>query len=279
MAGDGDAAARLAAWLESAGRVLALTGAGISTASGIPGYRDRDGHWQRSQPITHQAFVGDGAARRRYWARSLVGWPLMARATPNAAHRALAALEAEGRVTGVVTQNVDTLHQRAGSRRVVDLHGRLDGVVCLDCGARHPRARMQAELANANPRFAALAAGVAPDGDADLEADFGDFAVPGCFACGGMLKPDVVFYGGSVPRATREAADAALAEADALLVVGSTLMVRSSYRLCEEAARLGKPVAALNLGRTRADALFSLKIEADCLAALAPLAAPAAAGA
>lgn len=257
--------ARLSAWLERYPRWFVLTGAGCSTASGIPDYRDGDGGWKRKQPITVQAFVADAYARARYWARSLVGWRAFAAAAPNAAHIGLARLEAQGRIARLVTQNVDGLHQAAGSRAVIDLHGRLDRVICLSCGARRPRAQWREQLARDNPRWADLAASVAPDGDADLEGcDFASFRVPPCPACGGIVKPDVVFFGESVPRERVAAAEEALQAADAMLVVGSSLMVFSGYRFAREAARLGKPIVAINLGRTRADALLAEKIEAPC---------------
>jgi NAD-dependent SIR2 family protein deacetylase len=261
----------LAGFVREHPRIFVLTGAGISTASGIPGYRDADGNWQRKQPVTHQEFAGSEAVRRRYWARSLLGWPTIATAAPNAAHDALARLEGLGRVAQVITQNVDGLHQRAGSACVVDLHGRLDRVVCLDCGAIHARSEVQASMLDANPAFANRAATIAPDGDADLEIDFRAFQLPDCARCAGTLKPDVVFFGASVPRPRVEAAFAALDEADAVLVVGSSLMAYSGYRFCERAHAAGKPIAAINRGRTRADGLFHLKIDADCGEALTAL--------
>ncbi|MBO9715859.1 MAG: NAD-dependent protein deacetylase [Pseudoxanthomonas sp.] len=253
-------------------RLFVLTGAGCSTSSGIPDYRDAEGGWKRAQPVTFQAFTGEAATRRRYWARSLAGWPRFAAARANPAHRALATLEADGRIEALVTQNVDGLHQQAGSTRVIDLHGRLDQVACLGCGARTPRAQLQQVLLARNPGWERHVAAVAPDGDADLDGvDFSGFDVPACEACGGMLKPDVVFYGESVPRARVEAAMAHLRRSDAMLVVGSSLMVWSGFRFARMAAEAGLPLAALNLGRTRADGLLSLKIEADCVKALAGL--------
>ncbi len=264
----------LVRFLDRHPRLFVLTGAGISTASGIPDYRDADGAWKRAPPVQFGDFVRDPAVRRRYWARSLLGWPAFAGATPNPAHRALARLEQAGRVVQLVTQNVDGLHQAAGSRRVIDLHGRLDALVCLDCAHGGDRHALQHELALRNPAFTGLAAGAAPDGDADLDGiDFDAFDVPGCPACGGRLKPDVVFFGEGVPRARVEAAYAALATADALLVVGSSLMVFSGFRFAREAAARGLPVAVLNRGRTRADDLLTLKVEADCGVALAAIAA------
>ena len=256
---------RLEDFITAHRRLFVLTGAGCSTGSGIPDYRDEQGAWKRTPPVTYQAFVGDGITRRRYWARSLVGWPRIAQAQPNAAHRALAALEAQGRCSQLLTQNVDGLHQAAGSRAVIDLHGRLDAVVCLGCGASSSRADVQRRLAEANPAWAGLAAGAAPDGDADLEdRDFATFQVPACDACGGMLKPDVVFFGENVPRIRVDAAMAQLAQADAMLVVGSSLMVYSGLRFVHAAVRAQIPVAAVNLGRTRADDLLRFRMAAPC---------------
>lgn len=254
-------------------RLFVLTGAGCSTDSGIPDYRDTNGDWKRPAPVTFQAFTGDEATRRRYWARSLVGWPTMALARPGAAHRALAQLEAAGRIELLLTQNVDGLHEAAGSRRTIDLHGRIDTVCCLACALRMPRAELQRDLRRRNPAWAALEARAAPDGDADLDGiDFGSFDVPPCPRCGGMLKPDVVFFGESVPRDRVAEAFAALARSDAMLVAGSSLMVYSGFRFVQAAVAAGQPVAMVNLGRTRADALLSLKVEApvgETLAALA----------
>ena len=256
-------------------RLLVLTGAGCSVASGIPEYRDHDGAWKSRPPVRYADFVASPAVRRRYWARSVFGWERVAGAEPGSVHRALARLEQAGHARAVVTQNVDALHQRAGSRRVIDLHGRLDEVECLDCGARIRRADMQALLLAWNgPFLAALGAApgataaARPDGDVQLEADFSDFRVPDCPWCGGVLKPAVVFFGENVPRARVDATLCALAAADALLVVGSSLMVFSGFRFCLAAREVGKPVAAVNLGRTRADELLSLKVASDCGPAL-----------
>jgi NAD-dependent SIR2 family protein deacetylase len=252
------------------GRLFVLTGAGCSTRSGIPDYRDADGSWKRGQPMTFQAFTGSEAARQRYWARSLAGWPRIAAARPNRAHAALARLEALGMAELLLTQNVDGLHQAAGSRRVIDLHGNLDRVRCLGCERIVPRAAMQAEMARLNPGWSGLATAAAPDGDAELEGrDTSRFVVPACPSCGGVLKPDVVFFGENVPKARVEAAFAALDRAGALLVVGSSLAVYSGYRFAVAAAAAGKPMAAINLGRTRADHLLALKVEAECGEALA----------
>ena len=247
-----------------------LTGAGCSTSSGIPDYRDADGQWKRREPVTYQAFMGDEATRRRYWARSLIGWRRIRRARPNAAHRALARLEAMGRSEILLTQNVDRLHQAAGSARVIDLHGRINLVRCMGCERRMSRDELQDELSRLNPGWLGLNATDAPDGDADLEgADFSSFAVPSCRACGGVLKPDVVFFGENVPRDRVDAAQRHLMRADAMLIVGSSLMVYSGFRFVQWAASAGKPAAAVNLGRTRADGLIALKVEEACEAALA----------
>lgn len=259
----------LAAFARDHPRLLVLTGAGCSTASGIPGYRDREGQWQGRAPVQYADFVGSVHARRRYWSRSVLGWQRVSAAQPNATHHVLAALERAGVVRTLVTQNVDGLHQRAGSRRVVDLHGRLDEVECLECGGRVARADVQSQLVAWNPSCrAALAAGRAaparPDGDADWEADLADFVVPECPSCGGVLKPSVVFFGENVPRGRVDAVLEALGAADALLVVGSSLRVFSGYRFCLAAQAAGKPVAAVNDGATRADPLFALKVEDDC---------------
>jgi NAD-dependent SIR2 family protein deacetylase len=256
-------------------RLFVLTGAGCSTGSGIPDYRDAEGQWKRAQPMAFQAFMGDEKARRRYWARSLVGWERIRQAQPNDAHRALAQLEAMGRIRLVLTQNVDRLHQAAGSARVIDLHGRIDLVRCMDCERRSPRGEMQHELGRLNADWLDLDATEAPDGDADLDgADFASFVVPPCRRCGGVLKPDVVFFGENIPRDRIDEAERDLDEADAMLVVGSSLMVYSGFRFVNRAAGAGKPVAAINLGRTRADALLTLKAEQACEAALSFLLRP-----
>lgn len=259
-----DAGAPLRDWLQQHRRIFVLTGAGCSTASGIPDYRDGDGAWKRSPPITLQQFTSGPAAYRRYWARSSVGWPRFLAARPNPAHRALAALEARGRLSLLLTQNVDGLHQRAGSARVVDLHGRLDRVLCLDCGAGFARAAVQEAIAEANPGWQARLQGLAPDGDADIDdAAVEGFVAPGCGHCGGRLKPDVVFFGESVPRPRFEQAREALLGSDALLVAGSSLMVYSGFRFVRMAFEAGLPVAILNRGRTRADDLAGLRVDAD----------------
>ena len=257
-------------FIERYPRLFVLTGAGCSTDSGIPDYRDAQGGWKRAQPVTLQAFMRDPLTRRRYWARSLVGWQRFGHAQPNAAHRALARLEQRGNVERLVTQNVDRLHQAAGSTEVIDLHGRMDLVRCMDCWRLQPRSELQDELLSLNPAWAQLDARTAPDGDADLDGlDFSTFEIPPCAYCAGVLKPDVVFFGESVPKERVETAMHHLQQADAMLVVGSSLMVYSGYRFAQAAAAAGKPVAAVNLGRTRADELLTLKIGMPCAQALA----------
>ncbi|MEK9950927.1 MAG: NAD-dependent protein deacetylase [Curvibacter sp.] len=255
-------------------RLLVITGAGCSTAAGIPDYRDENGAWKQREPMRYQVFTGDPVARKRYWARSMLGWRTMAHAQPTAAHHALAQLERAGRIKLLVTQNVDGLHQAAGSQAVVDLHGRIDTVCCLGCGARTPRRVLQQELMARNPDWLALDARSLADGDADLEGrDFAAFEVPDCPACGGLLKPDVVFFGESVPRERVAAVREALAQADAVLVAGSSLMVYSGYRFVEESVAAGKPVVAVNRGRTRADTVLAFKVETDVGRALEALSA------
>ncbi|MFD0738405.1 NAD-dependent protein deacetylase [Lysobacter koreensis] len=266
------AGAVLRRWLQPYRRLFVLTGAGCSTGSGIPDYRGADGAWKQRPPVTYQAFVQDPATRARYWARSFVGWPRIAQARPNPAHHALAAWQRHGRLAQLVTQNVDGLHQRAGSQAVIDLHGRLDAVRCLDCGIHQPRTEVQAELARRNPDWLAkraASAAPAPDGDAHLDGlDPRHAAIPTCPACGGDLKPDVVFFGENVPRERVGAAQAALRGADAMLVVGSSLMVYSGYRFARMAHEAGLPLAVLTRGVSRADALATLKLDADCGATL-----------
>ncbi|MGH3446527.1 MAG: NAD-dependent protein deacetylase [Nocardioidaceae bacterium] len=265
-----DARLALRDFLDQHHRIFVLTGAGVSTNSGIPDYRDADGQWKRQQPIEYAAFMRDALMRARYWARSVVGWRSFGQASPNAAHQALARLEQVGRIGLLVTQNVDGLHQAAGSHRVVDLHGRLERVRCMSCQLVLPRADWQRQLEQLNPTWVGLDAAVAPDGDADLEGlDFATFEVPPCPRCGGIIKPDVVFFGERVPPWRHAQASASLETSDAVLVAGSSLMVYSGYRYVRTAARLGLPIAAVNLGRTRADDLLTVKVEDDVAATLA----------
>jgi len=265
--------AALAEQLAGCRRLFVLTGAGVSTASGIPDYRDRDGVWKRQQPVQYRAFMDDPQMRARYWARSLIGWRSFGTAAPNAAHVALADLERAG-VTGLlVTQNVDGLHQGAGARRVIDLHGRLDRVVCTSCRRTSARAGWQHLLESRNVDWVGLDAPPAPDGDADLVGpDFAAFDVPTCPGCRGIVKPDVVFYGEAVPAWRHTQAMASLATSEALLVVGSSLMVQSGFRYAVAADRLGLPLFAVNLGRTRADHLLRMTVDAPAGEALPVLA-------
>ncbi len=253
----------LACFLRRYSPVMVLTGAGCSTGSGIPDYRDAAGTFRHQRPMSFAEFVGSEAARRRYWSRSMRGWPRVRDAQPNPAHSALRWLEAQRRVVRIVTQNVDGLHQKAGSRRVLDLHGRLDTVECLGCGALIQREDVQVLLLAWNPGRGE-ACEVRPDGDDAVDTDLDGFHVPACRECGGVLKPNVVFFGENVPRARVDGALRALGEACALLVVGTSLMVYSGYRFALAARALGRPVAAINLGRTRADEHLDLKVVGDC---------------
>ena len=258
---------RLAIQMSGLGGLIVISGAGCSTPSGIGDYRDENGEWKRRQPVQHSDFVNHRSWRQRYWARSQLGYPEFIRARPNEAHRVLARWEASGFVKGVITQNVDRLHQAAGSRKVIDLHGRLDRVVCLGCGAQTLRHDLQNWLEQHNPDIDALGteAVMAADGDVDLEsANFADVAVPECQACAGVLKPDVVFYGDSVPKATVEASYQWIEKAPAVLVIGSSLMVFSSLRFVRRAHERQIPIYAINRGLTRADELFQCKVEGDC---------------
>jgi len=268
----------LADFIGKSRRLVVLTGAGCSTESGIPDYRSPGGAWTRHKPIYFSAFLRSAEVRRFYWARSFRGWPRFDRARPNAAHRALAQLEENGRVHQLITQNVDDLHQDAGSRAVVQLHGRNRVVVCLDCGGEFRREEMQERLAELNAEWLEAApwerlqgddADFAPDGDADVAQEVvGGFRVPECRRCGGVLKPAVVFFGESVPKEKVQHAMGRVDEADALLVVGSSLTVWSGFRFAKRAAERGIPIAIVNIGPTRADELAALKIEESCGAVL-----------
>ncbi|RPG30586.1 MAG: NAD-dependent protein deacetylase [Gammaproteobacteria bacterium TMED92] len=258
--------------LENCEHVVAITGAGISTSSGISDYRDQAGAWKRPQPVQHQAFMQHLSWRQRYWARSQLGYPEFMRAQPNAAHRALVTLEQSGKLVGVITQNVDRLHQRAGQQRVLDLHGRLDQVRCMACEQRMPRDAVQIWLQQHNAWVKHSHFSPAPDGDADIELEFGRINVPECSDCGGLLKPDVVFFGDTVPKADVQQGYRWIEEADAVLVVGSSLMVYSSFRFVRRAHEMGKPIVAINQGKTRADDLFLHKANIDCAKGLAAIA-------
>lgn len=252
-------------------QLVVLTGAGISVASGIPAYRNHAGAWMRNAPIQHRDFLLQESSRQRYWARSFAGWPAVGAAEPNKAHLALARMEAQGSIDLLVTQNVDRLHQRAGHHQVIDLHGRLDQVICLDCGAVTSRSDMQARLSLFNPHLQ-QAERLLPDGDADVHDELVNAVIiPECLRCGGILKPDVVFFGDSVSREKVAQINQAIDNASGLLVIGSSLMVFSGYRFCRHAALRSVPMACINPGATRADDLFDLKIEADCALVLPQL--------
>ncbi|MEE4202656.1 MAG: NAD-dependent protein deacetylase [Halieaceae bacterium] len=263
-------AAQLEATLSDPGRRwVILTGAGASAASGIPTYRDRAGKWLGSEPIKHQDFIHNPHHRQRYWARSMLGWPGVRDAQPNRLHKALAAFETTGRVGLLITQNVDRLHQQAGSQQVVDLHGRLDRVRCLDCGAGYEREDIQQRLLAKNPQHPRITGVVRPDGDAEIpQSAIERLAVVDCDACGGMLMPDVVFFGGSVPKARVAQCEQAIQNADGVLVVGSSLQVFSGFRFARQAKQLGKSLIIVNEGITRADDLADLKIEQQAIAHL-----------
>ncbi|MFB6249307.1 MAG: NAD-dependent protein deacetylase [Salinibacter sp.] len=242
--------------------VAVLSGAGISTESGIPDYRGPETHDQERSPIRYGEFMRSARTRRHYWARSALGWPSFDAATPNAGHRALVALEDAGRVNGIITQNVDRLHQAAGSRRVVELHGALADVVCLNCGTLSARSTLQSRIRRKNPTWTDRATGQAPDGDADLpRSATRDFRVPACRACGGPLKPDVVFFGEKPSPDRVEAAWALLNEADALLVTGSSLTVYSGFRFVLGADQADQPVGIVNLGETRGTPRASVHVD------------------
>ncbi|MFJ5196900.1 NAD-dependent protein deacetylase [Streptomyces sp. NPDC088394] len=257
----------------SAGGVLVLSGAGISTQSGIPDYRGEGGSLSRHTPMTYQDFTASAQARRRYWARSHLGWRVFGRALPNVGHRAVAAFGQHGLLSGVITQNVDGLHQAAGSKGVVELHGSLGRVVCLSCGALSPRRELARRLEEANVGFAPVAAGINPDGDADLtDEQVGDFRVVPCTVCGGILKPDVVFFGEAVPPQRVEHCRELVRAAASLLVLGSSLTVMSGLRFVRQAARAGTPVLIMNRDPTRGDAHALTRVALPLGAALTTVA-------
>jgi NAD-dependent SIR2 family protein deacetylase len=254
------------------GDVVILSGAGLSTESGIPDYRGETGRRRRAEPMTYQTFAGSAAARRRYWARSHLGWRYIAQARPNSGHRAVAELQRRGLVAGIITQNVDGLHQAAGARDVIELHGSLDRVICLGCGRRTSRRVFAERLSEANPHWRARAGAINPDGDAVISAgEIDGFQVVDCLACGGVLKPDVVFFGENVPPARVQEAYALTERAGTLLVLGSSLTVLSGYRFVRRAAERSIPVTIINQGPTRGDALALLVIDAPLGAALTTL--------
>jgi NAD-dependent SIR2 family protein deacetylase len=249
--------------LVAGGGVLILSGAGLSTESGIPDYRGPTGLTRRAEPMTYQEFTGSAAARRRYWARSHYGWRHVAGAFPNAGHNAVAELQRRGLLSGIITQNVDGLHQAAGAQRVIELHGSLDRVVCLACGQRTSREALGQRLGVANPGWAARVTEISADGDAIVADDQAElFEVVDCEDCGGLLKPDVVFFGENVPRPRVEECYALTGRASSLVVLGSSLTVMSGYRFVRRAAKLAIPIAIVNRGPTRGDALARLILDA-----------------
>lgn len=258
-------------------RVAVLTGAGLSTESGIPDYRGAGTRRRAKKPIQYRTFVDSEAGRKRYWARAMIGWPRLTSAQPNAAHLALVTMETQGRTAGLITQNVDRLHHRAGSRDVIELHGALHDVVCLSCRAMEPREGVQARLLERNPDFDHASVRINPDGDAELPDEaIAGFKPVDCEKCGGILKPDVVFFGERVPRPRVQAAMHLVDRADVLLVAGSSLEVFSGFRFVKRACETNKPVALVNIGPSRADPLADVRITGrvgDVLPRLVPLVA------
>ena len=249
--------------------ILVLTGAGVSTESGIPDYRG-EGKTER-HPMTFDVFMGTEAARARYWARSYVGWSVIARARPNQSHFALAQAESLGRISHIITQNVDSLHQQAGSKKVTELHGRLDKVICMSCRGLIDRINMDLLIEQLNPTIQKdISVEFTPDGDAEIEAT-ADFRVPPCPDCSGVLKPDVVFFGESVPTERVSFTMEQLERSDALLVAGSSLTVNSGMRFARAANKAGKPIVIVNVGPTKADDIALAKIEAPTSVALEEL--------
>ena len=261
-------ASHLAEFIEEYPDLFVITGAGISRNSGIQTYRDEVGNWKSNNPIQHSDFLNKETARRRYWARSFGGWPNVASAKPNDAHKALVKLESKGYVATLATQNVDRLHQKAGHKKVTDLHGRLDQVVCMGCGLLISREEVQAWLCQHNPQLArmkTIETALRPDGDAEVRDEFvHEIKVPQCPRCNGLLKPNVVFYGSSVNKEVVNYLFNGLQKAKALLVIGTSLMVYSSFRFCKYASENKIPIACINQGLTRGDSLFSLKVRGDC---------------
>ncbi|MCB9639114.1 MAG: NAD-dependent protein deacetylase [Myxococcales bacterium] len=252
---------RLAALLKER-RVTALTGAGCSTDSGIPDYRGKESQKRKRNPIQYQHFIHDLDARRRYWARSFMGWPRFRDTQPNLNHQILARLEAQKHILGIITQNVDRLHHKAGSQHIVELHGALADVRCLDCGLFEPRDELQHRMESLNPSWHTEILALAPDGDADLPQDaYDQFAIAPCIRCQGRLKPHVVFFGENVEREIVDAAWKMVNDADLLLVLGSSLTVYSGYRFVKGAAEQQKPVAIINLGNTRGDPHAAIRLD------------------
>jgi NAD-dependent SIR2 family protein deacetylase len=255
--------AELAEWVTDRG-VVVLSGAGLSTESGIPDYRGPSGAARRTTPMTYQAFTRDPVARRRYWARSHLGWRTIGGARPNAGHRAVARLQELAVIDGIITQNVDGLHQAGGAHGVIELHGNLSRIVCLDCGSATSREDHSARLTAANPGFAAAVSRINPDGDAELDdAELDGFAVVDCTDCGGLLKPDVVYFGETVPPDRVSRSFALVGHARTLLVLGSSLTVMSGRRFVLRAAKEGIRVAIVNQGATRGEPYAGLIVDAS----------------
>ena len=269
-----DSSLSAAAEIIGRGGVVVLSGAGLSTESGIPDYRGPGGAYSRNHtPITYQLFRDDPRGRHRYWARSYIGWPMMRDMKPNSGHQSVAALESAGLVTGVITQNVDSLHHKAGSSSVIDLHGRLDTVMCMGCGLRGSRDALHERIASVNAGWEGAATRINPDGDVDLpESSVDAFVMVDCTACGGPLKPDVVYFGESVPPARVTDSYAMVDRASALLVLGSSLHVYSGRRFVTHAHKLGLPIVIVNQGETKADELATVRIDAPLGATLTSLA-------
>ena len=268
---DSDDLQHLQDFLADKRNLVVLSGAGISVGSGIPTYRDKAGNWKRSNPIQHQDFMSRKSARQRYWLRSYSGWPAVASAVPSPSHRAIAELERRKIVKMVVTQNVDRLHQHAGSRNVIDLHGRLDEVICMCCQKVIPRHDLQLELTLLNPSFSQQGE-IAPDGDANVAEDSVPFvAVPPCENCGGILKPNVVFFGDNVNKSIVQRVYDGIDDSDGMLIVGTSLKVFSGYRFCRYAAQQRKPIASINPGLSRGDELIQTIVRGDSDDVLTPI--------
>ena len=268
---DSDDLQHLQDFLADKRNLVVLSGAGISVGSGIPTYRDKAGNWKRSNPIQHQDFMSRKSARQRYWLRSYSGWPAVASAVPSPSHRAIAELERRKIVKMVVTQNVDRLHQHAGSRNVIDLHGRLDEVICMCCQKVIPRHDLQLKLTLLNPSFSQQGE-IAPDGDAEVEEDSVPcVAIPTCENCGGILKPNVVFFGDNVNKSIVQRVYDGIDDSDGMLIVGTSLKVFSGYRFCRYAAHQGKPIASINPGLSRGDELIQTIVRSDSDDVLTPV--------
>lgn len=251
--------------LQNKRKIWILTGAGISAPSGIPTYRNDKGEWKSANPIQHNDFINQESYRQRYWARSMVGWKLTGRAKPNATHHAITALQATGKVSQIVTQNVDGLHDIADTKNVIDLHGRLSEIKCLNCHKVSRRANYQPRLVKNNPELDQYEAKILPDGDAHVEDfDMSKITIPPCIDCGGVLMPNVVFFGGIVPRPRVEKAYSTLAESDCILVIGSSLKVFSGFRFPRWASQNNLPMYAVNQGEMRGQELFDIVVVESC---------------